>query len=124
MWRRRKCVDCKEVFTTSEQLSQTALFVIKRNLTRKRFVYEKLFTSLLMAVIGEKGADMGNAAILAKEVAQKVVEDLLQYKSKYISTKDIIEKAYYQLSMVNDFYAKKYAMYSRYRMQVIQGRTK
>lgn len=124
VWRRRKCLSCREIFTTKEEISHDSLFVIKRNLVRKRFVYEKLFASILYALLGEKDGDMGNSALLAKEISKKVIGDLLTFKSKYVSTKDIIKYTYHELALENDFYAKKYAMYSRYRMQVIEGKVK
>jgi transcriptional regulator NrdR family protein len=122
VWRRRTCLNCKEIFTTTEIFSYDALFVVKRNLTRKKFVYEKLFTSILMAVIGGKGTDMGDAAVMAKEITEKVIEDLFLIKSKYVSTKDIIRNSYHELALKNDFFAHKYATYSPYRLYVVQGK--
>lgn len=124
VWRRRECFDCKEVFTTSETFSYDSLFVIKRNLTRKRFVYEKLFTSILIAIIGGKDLDMGDSALIAQRVTEKVIKDLFLFKSKYVSTKDIIKNTYHELSLVSDFFAQKYTMYSPYRMHVIKGTRK
>jgi transcriptional regulator NrdR family protein len=122
VWRRRSCLSCKEIFTTTEGFSYDSLFVVKRNLTRKKFVYEKLFTSILMAVIGGKGTDMGDAAVMAKNITKKVIEDIFLLKSKYVSTKEIIQYSYHQLSLENDFFAHKYATYSPYRLYVIQGK--
>ena len=122
VWRRRSCEGCKQVFTTSESFSYDSLFVVKRNLTRKRFMYEKLFASILMSTLGEKDTDMGDMATFSKQITEKVVKDLFLFNSKYVSTKDIIKSTYHQLSLSNDFFAKKYAMYSRYRLYVIQGK--
>jgi transcriptional regulator NrdR family protein len=122
VWRRRKCTICKEVFTTTEDFSHSNLFVVKRNLTRKAFVYEKLFASILTAVTGGKNTDMGDSALLAKDITKSVINDLFVFKSKYVSTKDVIRSSYHQLSLINDYYAKKYAMYSPYRLYVIQGK--
>jgi transcriptional regulator NrdR family protein len=122
VWRRRKCLDCGAIFTTTEAFSYDTFFVVKRNLTRKKFVYEKLFTSILIATTGGKGHDMGDAALLSREITRKVIKTLFTFKSKYVSTKDIIRATYHELSLVNDFFAKKYSMYSAYRIHVIQGK--
>lgn len=122
VWRRRYCNKCKETFTTAETFSCDSLFVIKRNLARKRFVYEKLLISIFNAVAGGKGSDAGDSAMIARDVAQNVIKNLLLFKSKYVSTRDIIERVYHELSLVSSFHAQKYAMYSRYRMHIIQGK--
>ncbi len=122
VWRRRSCPSCGQIFTTTEAFSHDSLFVVKRNLSRKRFVYEKLLTSILMAVIGGKHTDMGDSALISRGVAHKVIERLFLFKSKYVSTKDIIESTYHELSLVNSFFAHKYLVYSPYRIKVIQGK--
>jgi transcriptional repressor NrdR len=122
VWRRRKCLKCKEVFTTNEVFSYDSLFVIKRNLTRRRFVYEKLLASILMSITGGKGSDMGDDALKARDIAHKVIEDLFLLKSKYVSTKDIIHATHKELEKVHEFFARKYAMYSEYRMKVLKAK--
>lgn len=122
VWRRRKCLTCGEVFTTSETFSYDSLFVVKRNLIRRRFVYEKLFASILVAITGGKGSDMGDDAVRAKGVARRVIGRLLLHNSKYVSTKDIIRAAYDELAKEHEFFARKYAMYSEFRMKTVQGR--
>jgi transcriptional repressor NrdR len=122
VWRRRKCAKCEEVFTTSETFSYDSLFVVKRNLSRKRFVYEKLFASILVALSGGKGSDMGDDAVKAKGVARRVIEQLFLLNSKYVSTKDIIRASYEELGKEHEFFARKYAMYSEYRMKTVQGK--
>jgi transcriptional repressor NrdR len=122
VWRRRKCETCREIFTTSETFSYDSLFVIKRNLSRRRFVYEKLFASILVAITGGKGSDMGDDAVKAKMVARQIIQDLFLLKSKYVSTKDIIRAAYAALYKENEFFARKYAMYSEYRLRTVQGK--
>jgi transcriptional repressor NrdR len=120
VWRRRKCLSCKEIFTTSEIFSYDSLFVVKRNMTRKRFVYEKLFTSILDAVSGGKEHDRGDDAIFAKKVTGLVITDLYKHKSKYLSSKDIIRTAYEFLGKEDSFFALKYASYSAYRLTTVQ----
>jgi transcriptional repressor NrdR len=122
VWRRRKCLSCKEVFTTSENFAYDSLFVVKRNMTRKRFVYEKLFTSILDAVSGGKGHDRGDDAVLAKKIIKQVVADLFKHASKYLSSQDIIRSVYGLLEKEDAFFALKYASYSAYRLATVQGK--
>lgn len=120
VWRRRQCLSCKEIFTTEEAVSYSSFFVVKRNLTRKRFVYEKLFASILYAVSGGKDRDMGTDALLAKDITKDVIDTLMTHKSKYISSKEIIINAYHTLHKKDPFFASRYAMYSPYRMKITQ----
>lgn len=120
VWRRRKCITCKEIFTTTEYFSYDSLFVVKRNMTRKRFVYEKLFVSILNAISAGKGRDQGDDAMKAKRLTQEIVSAVLLLKSSYISTKDIIHLAYQILEKVDPFYALRYSMYSEYRIKTLE----
>ncbi len=122
VWRRRQCLTCKEVFTTSEHFSYDSLFVIKRNLTRKRFVYEKLFASILNAISAGKGRDQGDDAMKAKALTKEVIHELFLIKSKYVSTKDIIRAVHHILQKEDAFFALRYVMYSKYRLKVLQDK--
>lgn len=89
-------------------------------MTRKRFVYEKLFTSILDAVSGGKGYDRGDDAVLAKKITGQVIADLYKHRSKYLSSKDIIRSTYDFLGKEDAFFALKYASYSAYRLTTVQ----
>ncbi len=121
VWRRRECLTCHEIFTTSEQFSYDSIFVVKRNLTRKRFVYEKLFASILVAVGAGKGRDQGDDAMKAKRITKVIISRLFLIKSKYISTKDIMHATHTVLEQEDAFFALRYAMYSKYRLKVLKN---
>ncbi len=120
VWRRRQCLTCAEVFTTSEHFSFDSLYVVKRNLTRKRFVYEKLFASVLNAVGAGKGRDQGDDAMKAKALTKEIITNLFMIRSKYVSTKDIIKAAHIVLEKEDSFFALRYAMYSQFRLKVLK----
>lgn len=122
VWRRRQCLVCQEVFTTTERFSYDSLFVVKRNLSRKRFVYEKLLASILNAISAGKGRDQGDDAMLAKRLTHESIQKLFSLKSKYISTKDIMRATHAVLEKQDAFFALRYMMYSTYRMKVLQGK--
>lgn len=119
VWRRRQCLSCDEVFTTKETFSYDSLFVVKRNLQRKRFVYEKLFASVLQVVGGGKIKDQGDEASKARSICQSILEEIVNIKSKYIASKDIIRITYTVLEKENHFFATKYAVYSEFRLKTI-----
>ncbi len=120
VWRRRKCLKCGEIYTTTEYFSHDSLFVVKRNLVRKKFVYEKLFVSIFNAVIGGKIRDQGDDAAKAKRLTREIIDEIMKLKSKYISTKEIVSFAYKILEKENHFFANRYAIYSEFRLGVIK----
>ena len=122
VWRRRQCLKCREIFTTTEHFSHDSISVVKRNLSRKRFVYEKLFTSILNAISAGKGRDQGDDAMKAKLLTKETIEKLFLIKSKYISTKDIMRAAHSVLEKEDTFFALRYAMYSKYRLKVLKDK--
>lgn len=120
VWRRRLCTSCGEVFTTMETFSYDSLFVVKRTMVRKRFVYEKLFVSILNAISAGKGKDQGDDAMKAKHLTEEVIESLLTLHSKIIASKEIIHATHKVLEKEDAFYALRYAMYSTYRAKVLK----
>lgn len=124
VWRRRKCLKCCEIYTTTEYFSHDSLFVVKRNLIRKKFVYEKLFVSIFNAIIGGKIRDQGDDASMAKRLTREIIDEIIKLKSKYVSTKEIIYFAYKVLEKENPFFATRYAMYSEFRLGVIEKKNK
>lgn len=121
VWRRRKCLYCNEIFTTTETFSYDSWFVVKRNLTRKRFIYEKLFSSILHSTEGGKGSDRGDEALYAKKVTKMVIDEIFNFKNSYFSTKDIIRITHSILVKEDQFFAQRYAMYSAYRLKTISN---
>lgn len=122
-WRRRSCARCKRVMTTQERLNLESLFVTKRNGTRQRFIYEKLFVSIFTAIDGRKHRDNGDNALLAKRVAETVVEKLLALPNlEELSTGDIIRAIYAVLIDEDPLHAERYAYYSEYRRAVVEGK--
>lgn len=120
VWRRRKCLTCGYVFTTKESYDYESLFVTKRNGARKRFVYEKLFASVLFSVFGGKHGDVGDASLLAKEVTEGVIGKILEKRTRDISSQDIILLTYEELMKCSKFFADKYCFYSEFRMGVVR----
>lgn len=96
------------------------MFVIKRNGSRQRFVYEKLFASIFVVLNARKNRDSGNDAKFAKKVTGKVVDRLFGVsENKEVSTKKIIELVYLELKKNKPTLADTYASYSDYRIKTM-----
>lgn len=120
VWRRRRCLTCGYVFTTKESYDHESLFVVKRNGARKRFVYEKLFASVLFSVFGGKHGDVGDASLLAKQITERVIAKIVEKGEKDVSSKEIILLTYEELVKHGRLFADKYCFYSEFRMGVIR----
>ncbi|MFZ3044057.1 MAG: hypothetical protein WA058_03040 [Minisyncoccia bacterium] len=119
-WRRRRCTTCGKTFTTRETSIGDNLFVLKRNGSRQRFVYEKFFASIYYITHSGKGRDSGDAAKIAKGVADAVLKQV--FKSgidKNISTKKLIELTYLELRKVSRTFAFSYGTHSEYRSKTL-----
>jgi len=119
-WRRRACSACKRIFTTKESPVADNLFFIKRNGSRQRFVYEKLFASIFAVLNFGKKRDNGRDARLAKKIADRIVNQLfVRAEKKDISTQKVIELVYVDLKKINQAFANSYASYSEYRIKTL-----
>ncbi len=119
-WRRRSCPACVRVFTTKESPVADNLFLVKRNGSRQRFFYEKLFASVFTILNSGKRRDSGEAALRAKKLAGRVVEQLFRNaEKKDVTTKKVIELVYKELKRMGQAYADAYISYSEYRAKVL-----
>lgn len=120
-WRRRQCSACKRTVTTEERPQPTSIFVKKRNGKRQRFIYEKLFISLFVALDGRKNRDNGDNALLAKQMAESIVVQLFsdpEIKGE-VRTDQLILFSYELLKEYEPAYADRYIYYSDYRRVVV-----
>lgn len=119
-WRRRYCPSCKKIFTTKESTIADNLFVLKRNGSRQRFIYEKLFVSIFNAINARKNRDSGDDAKLAKRISGKIIEKIFPLApDKIIPSKTIIEQTYRELKKISSYWADRYISYSDYRLKAI-----
>lgn len=123
VWRRRKCPTCKEIFTTQEEASLHSFFVIKRNFSKQRFVYEKLFVSLLLSILDGKESDRGDVALYTKKIIDEIMKKYIQEnKSKNFTSKEIIIRVFMRLSKENKMWGLRYGLYSVYRKKVLESK--
>jgi transcriptional repressor NrdR len=91
IWRRRKCLSCKESFTTYENINLSYLKVIKKNGKIQRYNRAKLFVSIYHPASETKNADRGQTANFAEQIIQEVEIEIMLRKQKTISTQTILE---------------------------------
>jgi transcriptional regulator NrdR family protein len=116
IWRRRHCDSCGKTFTTRETSVGDNLFVIKRNGSRERFVYEKFFASIYAVIRTGKNSDSGDSAKMAKEITHTVLEQVFkENRGKEVRTSKIIELSYKELRKISRSFAFAYGTYSEYR---------
>jgi transcriptional regulator NrdR family protein len=121
VWRRRHCDSCGKTFTTTETGLINNLFVRKRNKTKQRFTYEKLFVSIFSALHTKHRNDHGDNAKLAKEISEQIVVDVLRScpKGNIITSTELTLSVYKQLRKHGPLYADHYKFYSETRLRTI-----
>jgi transcriptional repressor NrdR len=119
-WRRRRCMTCEKIFTTRETSVGDNLFVIKRNGSHQRFIYEKLFASIYHIVYNGKKRDSGDATKISKKISEAVLRQVFAGNSgKNVSTKRIVELSYKELRKISRALAIAYGKYSEYRFKTL-----
>lgn len=119
-WRRRLCTNCGNIFTTKESAVADNLFVLKRNNSKQRFVYEKLFASVFVSVNNRKNSDNGDDAKLTKRIVESIIEKVFSNsRNKTISSKTIVQVIYKELKKIDRSYADRYASYSNFRLKTL-----
>ncbi len=118
-WRRRMCLGCNRVFTTTESGRADNLFVIKSNNRRQRFLYEKLFASIFSVFSTLKHRDNGDNALVSKQISEKVIQSILSTTvGKDVKTKTIIALVFKELKKVTPSLSSHYIYYSDFRRRV------
>ena len=91
IWRRRKCFECQEAFTSYEKIDLSHIVVIKKSGRRQRFNRAKLFSGIYRAFLDRKNIDKGQAAELAEEVTTQVEKEIVALGGKRILSTEITE---------------------------------
>ncbi len=89
VWRRRKCTQCRMLFTTYESIDLSYLLVVKGSGNVARFNRAKLFSSIYKAAIQGKHVDHGEMSILTEEFTQETEANILALRKKKITSTEI-----------------------------------
>src|SRR3989339_387514 len=79
IWRRRKCLNCGEIFTTHEIIDLSQLVVIKKSGKTEMFSHIKLYSGIYGATIG---ARLPNREKTAEKFTRDVERQILFLKKK------------------------------------------
>jgi len=88
VWRRRKCVVCKAVFTTHEAVDLPSALLVQSGTSTKPFLPDLLFTEVLLAL-----QDRKNCYVDAREVTNTVIKQLLKLPESPLFTPQQISQA-------------------------------
>lgn len=98
IWRRRKCEDCGERFTTHETIDLSHLVVIKKSGKRERFSRAKLYSGIFWSTHGVKLSDRQQ---MVDGITSGVEREILSLRRKVIFTNEIAEIVLRRLSNTN-----------------------
>ncbi len=91
IWRRRKCLNCKEILTTYESVNLSYLHVEKSDGRVQVYDRNKLYSGIYQAALQKKKMDRGERGALCGKIALDVEKKILQKRAKKISTTEIRE---------------------------------
>ncbi len=88
VWRRRRCLKCKEVFTTHEVVDLSHLVVVKKSGKPEVFSRSKLYSGIYGATIGSKTT---NREKIVEKVTREVEREVLFLKKKRVESSEIAD---------------------------------
>src|SRR3989304_8825433 len=91
IWRRRKCISCKEGFTTYGRMTLSHLIVIKKSGRRQRYSRAKIYSGIYHSSLDKKNADKGERGTFAEEVTGRVELEITKLRRKRIYSTEITE---------------------------------
>lgn len=86
IWRRRRCSNCKIVFTTHEIIDLSHIVVVKKSGISERFSRVKLYSGVYGATIGSK---LPNREFIVDKITREVERQILFLKRKRITSIEI-----------------------------------
>jgi len=98
IWRRRKCGNCGEVFTTHEIIDLSHLVVIKKSGKSEMFSRIKLYSGIYGATIGSKTP---NREKVVEKITGEAEREILFLKKKKIYSWEIADIVLFKLRKVH-----------------------
>lgn len=90
-WRRRNCRKCHKSYTTYEIIDLSHLVVQKKSGKRQKFSKWKLYASVYHPCVNHKDIDRGDVSMLAAQITENVMNQILLKDSKIIKSTEIEE---------------------------------
>ena len=98
IWRRRRCLDCGNLFTTHEIIDLSHLMVIKKSDKTERFSRLKLYSGIYCAIVS---SDTPNRELIVDKITREIEKEILALKKKRISSAQIADIALFKLRKFN-----------------------
>lgn len=109
-WRRRKCLGCKETFTTHEVVDLSHLVVIKKSGRTEMFSRIKLYSGIYGASIGFKAHHREK---MVDKITREVEKQILLFKRKKITSDEIAELVLKKLRTAHTATFLRYLAYNK-----------
>lgn len=91
IWRRRKCLNCKQSFSTYERINLSYLTVVKKSGTKQRYSRAKLYSGIYHCTLDRKKSDRGELSVMSEEITTEVEKKILDLHKKVLTTDEIKE---------------------------------
>lgn len=113
IWRRRRCLDCQESFTTYEQIDLSYLKVIKKTGKRERYSRAKLYSGVYGAFLNIKAKETTVDAVTdtieskildtkARELDSQSIATIVLSTLKHFNTAAFVRYLAYQANLASD----------------------
>jgi transcriptional repressor NrdR len=110
VWRRRKCLKCKSIFTTHEIIDLSHIVVIKKSGKTQSFSRIKLYSGIYGSTIGSKTP---HREYLVDKITREVEKDILFLKKKRVSSSQISDIVLYKLRKMHPTSFMRFLSYSK-----------
>lgn len=110
IWRRRRCSNCKAIFTTHEIIDLSHIIVVKRSGEAERFSRVKLYSGIYGATIGSK---LPHREFVVDKITREIERQILFMRLKRISTADISDIVLNSLKKLSPSTFLRYLAYNK-----------
>ncbi len=88
IWRRRKCLSCKEVFTTHELIDLSHIVVEKKSGSAEMFSRTKLYSGIFYA---SQQSKIPKREMVIDAITQGIEKDIFNLKKKRLTSGELID---------------------------------
>lgn len=106
-WRRRKCMNCKSVFTTEENYDLSTVLRVKTDNSK----LQPFSKAKLMISVYECCKHLKHPESDAEALTDTIIKDILELQKPIISSKEISSVAHYAIKRLDNSAAVQYAAF-------------
>lgn len=94
IWRRRKCLACKEIFTTHEIIDLSHVVVVKKTGVAEMFSRMKLYSGIFYA---SQASKIAKREMAIDSITRAIERDILSLKKKKITSEELTDIVLFNL---------------------------